>query len=366
MNIFYQDINCNIPSDISNYDVLLSKHEDSHVEIMSFSDHIGNRRFQISLDIHRSSYNDALLDNNLEECELILKNVAETICHNCVPKGRFLEQDLSRIDANNMAQWYDLGDGPLARERIRRGILGLLFKLPIQTISDSLSLPSEDEKKSVHLNLADERFVVKDVPLTITETLSKKNGQNKSTDTLHFNDYDDMRSREINHNITAWTNAPTMISKSFITNEDVLLYGENADIIFKFNHLGNNRLHHFVIHKSQSRIFGDEVDRRFMEYTREVVQEFMQVYPSTRFLRQKNHTSTDMWIQMDVETAISKMSLPIFYASKYSGNKRYSDEQQQNRPNKRFKSESPHGSTNVALSHYHSQSRCYNNKSMAA
>ena len=252
--MFDQSNNRNIPYDVSNYDVLLRKHEDSHVEIMSFNDHIGNRRFQIFLDIHRSSYNDALLKNNLQECENILKTIAETICRSCVPKGRFLEQDLSKTDPNNVAQWSDLGDGPLPRERIRRGLLGLLFALPIHTKSVSMPLPSEDEKEKFDVNLADERFVVKDVPSIVTESVSRKHNQKKNTEISHRNNYENIKLSEISQNSIASTHAPIMISKSFIRNDDVLFYGENADIIFNFNHVGNKRYQHFVTQKSNSRL----------------------------------------------------------------------------------------------------------------
>ena len=149
----YKDSILKVPSDISNFDILLHKHEDGHVEMMSFNDTIGNRRFQIFLDIHRRSYNEALHKNDLEECERIIEKVVYTICHSCVPKGRFLEQD--------MTGWRDLGSGIQARERIRRGFLGLLFTLPIQTRSVSTWLPPQKKKKKeIHVNLADERFVV--------------------------------------------------------------------------------------------------------------------------------------------------------------------------------------------------------------
>lgn len=423
----YKDNNCKAPSDISNFDVLLRKHEDGHVEIMSYKDNVGNRRLQIFLDIHRSSYNEALHKNDLEECERIAGKVVYTICHSCVPKGRFLEQDFSSTNANNMAGWRDLGNGTLARERIRRGFLGLLFTLPFQTRSESTLLPpKKKKKKEFNVNLAEERFVViENEPHTETryqdedsdmtsscsdtfdgivsneisydlpnmnmlnyyeendstesdvETLDEMldemldeiaNDKEADMSESDSDTFDDIVPNNISYDITAIL-TPTMVSKSLITNDDILFHGENADIIFNFNHVGNNRLRCWVTQKSKSCSFDNQMDAQFLQYAQELVRAFIQAYPNTRFLRQQNRTSIDMWIQMDVDTAISKMSSSLFYASKYFSyfsTESVVDNSSDMNCNKSFKIKSPQGSTSDVWSVNILQQRCNVNTSKAA
>lgn len=153
-----------LPPDLNTYDVLLRKHTNNHVEIMSFGNHIGNRRFQILLEIHRLSYNATIQENDASQCDRILHSVAHTICHNCIPNGRFFEQDMTSWNENQELKWNNLGDGALVRERIRRGFLGLLFTVPAEKRIFSMPFPIEAEKKKINVNLKDNRFTVKGLP----------------------------------------------------------------------------------------------------------------------------------------------------------------------------------------------------------
>ena len=153
-----------LPQDVNTYDVLLRKHKNNHVEIMSFGNHIGNRRFQILLEIHRLSYNTAMQENDTSKCDRILHSIAHTICHNCIPNGRFFEQDLNSLNEDQELKWNNLGDGALVRERIRRGFLGLLYTVPDEKRVLPLHVPVEYQKKKVNVNLKDNRFAVKGLP----------------------------------------------------------------------------------------------------------------------------------------------------------------------------------------------------------
>lgn len=343
-----------LPQDISNYDVLLRKHYDSHVEIMSFSEHIGNRRFQIFLEINRKSFNEALVKNDVDACERITSKIAHIICHSCIPKGRFLEQDFA-------LGWCNLGDGALVRERIRRGFLGLLFKLPLEISPSAAPLPLKPQKKKIHVNLADDRFIVKAMPSTgfvpSTITIDHKGEKDLSESDLESIDESnteeiesDEDSDESDNDSDSIDSTPTMISKSFIRYDDVLFYGENADIIFHFDHLGNNRLQNFVTLNRQNYFMGCDMTNNFLEYARELMKKFEEAYPNTRFLRQQNHNSIDMWIQMDIDTAIIKMSSSISYALKQFSSESNFDKSSDDFTNKRFKSDDPSDLTNNASS----------------
>ena len=111
------------------------------------------------------------------------------------------------------------------------------------------------------------------------------------------------------------------------------------------------------------------MDAQFLQYAQELVRAFIQAYPNTRFLRQQNRTSIDMWIQMDVDTAISKMSSSLFYASKYFSyfsTESVVDNSSDMNCNKSFKSKSPQGSTSDVWSVNILQQRCNVNTSKAA
>ena len=419
--------NSHLPSDVCINDVLLRKYNDSHVEIMSFCNHIGNRRFQIYLDMHRTSYNQALLRNDLKECERISGDIAHSICHCCNPKGRFLEQEVN-VNSNNIQKWCNLGeqDDALVRERIRRGFLGLLFTIPVDTrpVSDSSSSAQRFEKKKIQVNLADKRFVIKDIapPLPLVKPQVEENlNDNKENETSITSDIDDdtfdkIVSKEINYDISTrkmssllsktivktdayyvyddesdisdsdsdndtfdeivsneisydistrfiptmvsnpiharnnvhddnddqsdisdsdtfdkivtkeinydialiqQTQASITVSMSQIQNDDILFFGENANIIFDFDHVGNNRLRQLVTLKSKSSNFAKETIEQFVDYARELVQGTLRAYPNTRFLKQKNQTGIDLWVPMDIATAILKMSTSIFCAARF-------------------------------------------------
>ena len=269
-----------LPSDISNYDVLLRKHHNNHVEIISFHNHIGNRRFQIMLENHKKAYNTALQQQNRDRCEIIIKTIAHTICQTCIPRGRFLE--FTKIDSE--AHWDDLGQGHLVWDRIYRGLAGLLY-LPPTDMNESLPLPnrSRNKRKRIHVNLADERFKMKEQKLSNQEEGSPFN--------------------EIPYQTTD------------IRPDDVLFYGneKNSIIIFS-NHTGNNRLKHLIGLKIKKHNINSKED--IYKFSREIARDLVTTFPKTRYLRQQG----DAWIVVDIETATtilrSAMSLAWNFYSK--------------------------------------------------
>jgi len=290
-----------VPFQISNYDILLRKHKDNHIEMISFNDHIGNRRFQILLEMNRISYNRAMVENGYEGCERVLENMVHALCHECIPKGRFLEQDLTTFSTDGVAQWYDLGDGPVAIERARRGFLGLLFTFPKEISSVNLDT-FEPSKKTYNVNLADERFLVKNTivrPRDTAKSIAKHN---------------------ISFQGKKSTSIPSTISTFHI--DDVLFYGEKEDATFKHNYCtGNRRLHQLIT--SQTKHYSYVY---FSKYAEEIVQDLVQKltesYPNIRFLKEQKSSSASMWVVMDLDSVKSKIISAIQYSYNLISNKR--------------------------------------------
>jgi hypothetical protein len=98
-------------------DVLLIHNND----VLTYAvDSIGNRKFQVYLDIYRSSFLYAEERKDTITCDKILNDITNTICTKSVPNGRFLEFD----EKKNI--WYDVGTGAIPCQRARTGLLGLL------------------------------------------------------------------------------------------------------------------------------------------------------------------------------------------------------------------------------------------------
>mmetsp|Transcript_7482 Transcript_7482/g.13471 ORF Transcript_7482/g.13471 Transcript_7482/m.13471 type:complete len:706 (-) Transcript_7482:225-2342(-) len=103
--------------------------------------HVGNQRFEVFLKMERSAYMQVLLSSGPDttsECDRIAAKLVQKVCHECVPKGRFLEGTLrmnmnTRLLTEYEYEWRDLGDGPEARERVQA-----LF-IPTSSVASSVN-----------------------------------------------------------------------------------------------------------------------------------------------------------------------------------------------------------------------------------
>jgi len=149
-------------------DVLLKHNND----VLSYAvDSIGNRKFQVYLDIYRSAFLYAEQRKDTVLCNKIVNDIVDTICFKSAPNGRFLEFD----DKKNV--WYNVGTGAIPCQRARTGLLGLLGKTtsneyhvdkPVIDMSKTKrartmkALHFSEKKLRAVVNLNDERFKVKE------------------------------------------------------------------------------------------------------------------------------------------------------------------------------------------------------------
>mmetsp|Transcript_44900 Transcript_44900/g.108498 ORF Transcript_44900/g.108498 Transcript_44900/m.108498 type:complete len:469 (-) Transcript_44900:514-1920(-) len=79
--------------DITNYDVLVAPPipgKSEEYQLDRGKNHAGNNRLEVFLNMHRSSYDSARSRADFGECDNIVEKIVATVCHQCVPKGRFL------------------------------------------------------------------------------------------------------------------------------------------------------------------------------------------------------------------------------------------------------------------------------------
>mmetsp|Transcript_2487 Transcript_2487/g.3664 ORF Transcript_2487/g.3664 Transcript_2487/m.3664 type:complete len:350 (-) Transcript_2487:235-1284(-) len=118
---------------ITNYDVLIGSAEDESFKLLN-DQHVGNRRFEVVLNLHREEYTKALSNCDHDEMERIVSKIVDIVCHKCVPNGRFLEKvDFGISEANDNVEdgdFIDLGGGELARMRLHQALGGRVPATP--------------------------------------------------------------------------------------------------------------------------------------------------------------------------------------------------------------------------------------------
>mmetsp|Transcript_21624 Transcript_21624/g.38737 ORF Transcript_21624/g.38737 Transcript_21624/m.38737 type:complete len:316 (+) Transcript_21624:231-1178(+) len=81
-----------MPDRIHNYDVLLLQNANGEPLRFAPGNHVGNQRFLVLLSLFRQRYLQADLFGHKYDCLSIAQEVFETVCHKCVPNGRFFEK----------------------------------------------------------------------------------------------------------------------------------------------------------------------------------------------------------------------------------------------------------------------------------
>mmetsp|Transcript_29035 Transcript_29035/g.43869 ORF Transcript_29035/g.43869 Transcript_29035/m.43869 type:complete len:359 (-) Transcript_29035:89-1165(-) len=119
---------------ITNYDVLIGSAEDDSFKLLN-EQHVGNRRFEVVLNLHREEYTKASSNGDNDEMERIVSKIIDIVCHKCVPNGRFLEKvdfGISAEVGDNIedGDFIDLGEGELARMRLHQALGGKVPEPP--------------------------------------------------------------------------------------------------------------------------------------------------------------------------------------------------------------------------------------------
>ena len=78
---------------ITNYDVLVEPPipgKSGDYQLDKHKNHVGNNRLGVFLNLHRPGYDSAWKRSDMNECNNIVDKIFNTVCEQCVPRGRFL------------------------------------------------------------------------------------------------------------------------------------------------------------------------------------------------------------------------------------------------------------------------------------
>ena len=79
--------------EITNYDVLVEPPQEGRwgdYQLAKHKSHVGNNRLQVFLNLNQSGYSNARQRGDFNACNSIVEKIVSTVCHQCVPRGRFL------------------------------------------------------------------------------------------------------------------------------------------------------------------------------------------------------------------------------------------------------------------------------------
>jgi hypothetical protein len=102
------------PTSITNYDVLVEPPipgKTGDYQFAKHKSHVGNNRLQVFLNLYRPAYNGALQRGAFSECNGIVDTIVSTVCHQCVPRGRFLRSSMVAAgDGKDVVLWNQVNE----------------------------------------------------------------------------------------------------------------------------------------------------------------------------------------------------------------------------------------------------------------
>lgn len=123
---------------ITNYDVLVEppiSGQTGDYRLDKHKSHVGNNRLEVFLNLYQQAYSGARQRGDFNECNSIVDKIVGTVCHQCVPRGRFL---VSSTTDNGQLLWNQLDED---RAKV------LLHKVlqPAQSVSNQGEASKNDE-----------------------------------------------------------------------------------------------------------------------------------------------------------------------------------------------------------------------------
>jgi hypothetical protein len=143
------------PIAFTNYDVLFAPPSSSSLDDgdkvpkYTLINHVGNRRFLVLLNINRPRYFDADEQGDEAECERIALEIIKTVRQQCVPRGRFLQQDAENQwrEINEVASLVSIVEGEITKNVPSSKNRELPAKRAHPTTSNNLEIPFQAATK---------------------------------------------------------------------------------------------------------------------------------------------------------------------------------------------------------------------------
>lgn len=276
-------------------DVLI-KHND---DILTYAvDSIGNRKFQIYLDIYRSTFLNAEQRKDSQTCSNIVNDIVNTICAKSVPNGRFLQFD----EKKNI--WYDVGTGAIPCQRARTGLLGLYGKTtsneyhadkPIVEMSKTMrartmkALHFSEKQRTAVINLNDDRFKLKEQLFTnhasCTPQLEKKPSYKRPREKHVAFSESVTKGSKINFKDGKLSKRRKITSRE-VQHVDVTCGGTGEGIL-NIDTPGNRLFHSLINARMKNYTISDDKDK-FKEVC-DVINLMQHICPSCRFVEEKGN-----------------------------------------------------------------------------
>jgi len=278
-------------------DVLLKHNND----VLSYAvDSVGNRKFQVFLDIYRSAFLYAEERKDSITCNKIVNDIVDTICTKSVPNGRFLEFD------ENKNVWYNVGTGAIPCQRARTGLLGLLGKTtsneyhvdkPIVEMSKTKrartmkALHFSEKKMRAVVNLNDDRFKVRNELLT-RDTPSCTQLVEKKVTYKKINDKHVTLSDSVTSNIKGNGKEGRSTKRRKVTSREPehvdVICGGVGDGILRIDTPGNRLFHSLINARQENYTKSDDKDK-FKEVCK-LIKLMQQICPTCRFVTKKENS----------------------------------------------------------------------------
>jgi hypothetical protein len=199
---------------ITNYDVLLDGGNEGAFQLID-TEHVGNKRFEVFLNLHKEEYEKARVARNQEEMDRIVVKIVDIVCHKCIPNGRFLEK--AAIPIEGESEWMEIGEGELARRRLHQALNGdVSNKMPARS---SKVFTKQDQKTDAAISKRRRRGSYARLRRSISEsmifysTLEKVN--NEGNGNINDNGGGDNRQNHGNSS-KAWVNLSRMPNPTLI------------------------------------------------------------------------------------------------------------------------------------------------------
>jgi len=298
-------------------DVLLHHNEN----VLSYAvDSVGNRRFQVYLDIYRSSFLSAEERKDTVTCNKIMNNIVNTICATSEPKGRFLEFDKKK------KVWYNIGCAAVPCQRTRLGLLGLVNKTisneyhedkPIVEMSKTRrartmkALHFNEKMLRTEVNLNDERFKVRDpvllndplcVPLSEMKPSLTKSSEKREKHVTFSHPETSKNSEE------GRTSKRRKLISPRDEHVDVICGGVGGGILFLKDKPGN-RLFHSLIDARRKNYSASNDKDKFKEVCK-VIKCMQKICPACRFMGKK--ANSDEFAELSFQEVMEK-TIQTFY-----------------------------------------------------
>jgi hypothetical protein len=216
---------------ITNYDVLVEPPslggQSGDYQLAKHKNHVGNNRLEVFLNLYQQAYDGASIRGDFNECNGLVDKIVSTVCHQCVPRGRFLVSASAGGD-NGTVVWNQMDEGTA------KALLHKVLQPPPGMKSTNTGTAKDDEGLKRRRRSSLLRRSASEGMVSLVQDDKKKVNRNCGIDNI-----DEARGD------THWKSArSTNRNQQFtLSRMDVILTSSGNALDPNSQSVGNNRLH---------------------------------------------------------------------------------------------------------------------------